>query len=97
MQKQIPVKKLAAASELIKLLANPERLKILCLLSEGELNVGDLGRQLKLSQSALSQHLARLRSAGAVKTRKSSQQVYYMLAEPKIRKIIGLLHTLYCK
>ena len=81
---------------MLKNLANPHRLLILCLLSEGELSVGQLADHIDLKQSPLSQHLARLRSEGLVKTRKESQTVFYSIADPNVEKIIGTLHSIYC-
>ncbi|MFT5135663.1 MAG: DNA-binding transcriptional ArsR family regulator [Arenicella sp.] len=83
-------------ANMLKNLANPHRLLILCLLSEGELSVGQLAEHIDLEQSPLSQHLARLRAEGLVKTRKESQTVYYSIADPNVEKIIGTLHSIYC-
>ena len=81
---------------MLKNLANPHRLLILCLLSEGELSVGQLADHIDLKQSPLSQHLARLRSEGLVKTRKESQTVFYSIADSNVEKIIATLHSIYC-
>ena len=83
-------------ASMLKNLANPHRLLILCLLSEGELSVGQLAKHITLEQSPLSQHLARLRAEGLVKTRKESQTVFYSIADPNVEKIIGTLHSIYC-
>ena len=83
-------------ANMLKNLANPHRLLILCLLSEGELSVGQLAEHITLEQSPLSQHLARLRTEGLVKTRKQSQTVFYSIADPNVEKIIGTLHSIYC-
>ena len=69
------------ASELLKALGNAHRLMILCQLVEGEKSVGELVRSIGLSQSALSQHLARLRRDGIVNTRRSAQTIYYSLED----------------
>ena len=63
---------LSAVSRLLKALANQKRLQILYLLMEGEKNVGELERQVDLSQSALSQHLAKMREEGLVAYRRES-------------------------
>ncbi|MBS0194900.1 MAG: winged helix-turn-helix transcriptional regulator [Proteobacteria bacterium] len=84
------------ASRLLKALANDKRLLILCMLVEGERNVGELNAQLDLSQSALSQHLAVLREDGLVAARRDAQNVYYALPEGPARQIIQTLHGLYC-
>ncbi len=87
----------ADAAGLMKALGNESRLMILCLLSEGEMSVGDLNANVDLSQSALSQQLARLRGEGLVKTRRESQTIYYSLAEGPVDRVIHLLHDLYCE
>ncbi len=87
----------ADAVILLKGLANESRLMILCVLAEGEVSVGQLNTQIKLSQSALSQHLAVLREQGLVKTRRESQTIYYRLAETPAMSVIELLHDVYCE
>ena len=84
------------ASALLKTMGNPHRLMILCLLVGGEKSVSELERQVGLSQSALSQHLARLRRQALVKTRRSAQTIYYSLCGEEATAIIGTLHALYC-
>ena len=68
------------AARLLKILANGQRLRVLCLLIGGELSVGQINERIDLSQSALSQHLAKLRDDGLVKTRRESQTIYYRLS-----------------
>jgi ArsR family transcriptional regulator, virulence genes transcriptional regulator len=85
-----------AAADLMKALGNESRLMILCALAEGERSVGDLNELIPLSQSALSQQLARLRSQGLVITRRESQTIFYALAHGPVDKIIHLLHDIYC-
>jgi DNA-binding transcriptional ArsR family regulator len=84
------------AAGLMKALGNESRLMILCTLAEGERSVGDLNAMIPLSQSALSQQLARLRSHGIVETRRESQTIYYSLSEGPADKVIHLLHDIYC-
>ncbi len=84
------------AAGLMKALGNESRLLILCSLAEGERSVGELNDIIPLSQSALSQQLARLRSQGLVETRRESQQIYYSLASGPAVRIIRLLHDIYC-
>ena len=87
----------AEAVGVLKSIAHEGRLLILCYLSEtGELSVGELVNRIGLSQSALSQHLAKLRAEGLVATRKSSQTVYYRIAEPRVLTLLATLHDLYC-
>lgn len=83
------------AAELLKLLANDQRLIILCRLSDEELSVSELGEHVNLAQSALSQHLAKLRAQGLVATRREGQSIYYRLANPTAQKLVGALCELY--
>jgi ArsR family transcriptional regulator len=76
------------AADLLRLLANEHRLLVLCALRQGELSVGRLAEMVGLSQSALSQHLSRLRSAGAVATRREGQTIYYRLADPEVTTLL---------
>ena len=85
------------AAELLRALANEQRLLILCNLAASELSVGELNRRVQLSQSALSQHLAVLREAGLVNTRKSGQAVFYSLADGPGGRVVGTLHDIYCR
>lgn len=85
-----------AAAALLKVLGNAQRLRILCLLVEGEHSVGEINAQVALSQSALSQHLAVLREQGLVSTRREAQTIHYALAEGPARAILETLHALYC-
>lgn len=84
------------AARLLRALANPHRLLVLCVLSEGELAVGELNARVSLSQSALSQHLAVLREDGLVATRRDGQVIYYRLNPGPAPAIIRTLHDLYC-
>ncbi len=86
----------ADAVSLLKSLANESRLLIMCVLAEGELSVGDLNQRIELSQSALSQHLAVLRSQGLVTTRREGQVIHYALADSKAIPLIERLHDIYC-
>ena len=83
------------ASELLKALGNAHRLVILCELMAGERSVGELVRRVGLSQSALSQHLARLRREELVRTRRAAQTIYYSLADPHARAVLETLVRLY--
>jgi DNA-binding transcriptional ArsR family regulator len=84
------------ASALLKAMSNEHRLMILCQLAEGEKSVGALQGLVGLSQSALSQHLARLRRAKFVKTRRRAQMIYYSLAGAQARTVMEALSDLYC-
>jgi ArsR family transcriptional regulator len=85
------------AAAVMRSLGNEARLLVLCHLGESfELSAGELTRRVGLSQSALSQHLARLRDDGLVTTRKEAQTVFYRVADPKVHRVLALLHELYC-
>lgn len=86
----------AEAAGFLKSLANDRRLMILCELVKGERTVGELEERVGLSQSALSQHLAKLREGRLVKTRRESQTVHYSLAHAGVKKVIRVLYDLYC-
>lgn len=85
-----------SAAELLKALANPHRLQILCVLEEGELSVGALNARIPLSQSALSQHLAVLRKDGLVTTRRESQTIFYRVMPGPALDLIRVLHSHFC-
>jgi len=83
------------AAAVLKAMANPQRLKILCLLAERELSVGQLESLVGLSQSALSQHLAKLRQDKLVRTRRERQTIYYALNGPTALTIMTALVELH--
>jgi DNA-binding transcriptional ArsR family regulator len=86
------------AEDLLKRMANKNRLMILCVLAEQkELSVGSLNEQVPLSQSALSQHLSVLRQAGLVDTRRESQTIYYSLGDARTEVVLRALHKVYCE
>lgn len=84
------------ASSLLKSLANPSRLLVLCALVTREYTVGELEELTGLSQSAISQHLARLRDSGIVATRRDAQRVYYSLCNNEVKALLETLHGIYC-
>ena len=85
-----------AAEALLKAMANRSRLMVLCVLHDGEFSVGELNARIPLSQSALSQHLATLRRAGLVTTRRAAQTVYYRLSDRVASALITVLHGHFC-
>ncbi|MBQ4834357.1 helix-turn-helix transcriptional regulator [Pseudoalteromonas sp. MMG010] len=85
------------AEQFLKLMANKNRLMIMCSLLQGELSVGDLNKRVPLAQSALSQHLASLRKANMLVTRREGAVIYYALIDPKVESIIGLLYQWFCR
>jgi DNA-binding transcriptional ArsR family regulator len=84
------------ASRLLKSMSNAHRLAILCLIAERERTVGELGERIGLAQSALSQHLARLRQDGLVKTRRHRQSIYYSLDDDAAQQVMETLYKIYC-
>ena len=85
-----------AAATLLKSLAHPSRLLVMCRLVEGEASVTELHAIGTLSMSALSQHLAVMREAGLVNTRREAQSIYYSLAEGPALGVMQALHDAYC-
>ena len=86
-----------AAASMLRALANERRLMILCLLiAEEELTAGELAEEVELSQSALSQHLAKMREEGLVTFRREAQLVHYRIADPNVKRIISSLKSIYC-
>lgn len=83
------------ASRLLKSLANERRLLILCHLIQGEKSVGELEKLVGLSQSALSQHLARLRKEALVSTRREAQTIFYSVASHEARAVLETLYDLF--
>ncbi len=83
------------ASALLKALANEKRLLIVCILCRGEKNVGELEQFVGLSQSALSQHLARLRRDGIVDTRREAQTIYYSIKDKTVPDLLACLCAIY--
>lgn len=84
------------AADVLRALANEQRLMILCHLLPAPLSVGQLNERVPLSQSALSQHLAVLRNARMVRTERQSQTVYYSLAPGIVTRLLGVLHEEFC-
>ena len=80
----------------LKLLANEDRLLLLCQLSHGEMCVGDLEDALGIRQPTLSQQLGVLRTEGVVATRRDGKNIHYSVADPALLEILALLDRLYC-
>ena len=85
------------AARLLRALSHGARLRVVCELVDGERSAGDLVRASGLSQSALSQHLAKLRTEKLVATRRDAQTIYYRIADPKALQVLKVLFELYCK
>jgi DNA-binding transcriptional ArsR family regulator len=90
-------RKAGQAASMLRLLANENRLLVLCrLVAAGELSVSELAAAVQLSQSALSQHLAKMREDGLLSTRREAQTVYYRIADPTVARVLALLKAIYC-
>ena len=87
----------AKAEAMLKLLANAKRLMILCHLVKGEKSVGQLSDLVGISQSALSQHLAKMRGLNMVESHKNGQMVYYRISNHEVEAILSTLYLIYCK
>ncbi|RLQ21033.1 ArsR family transcriptional regulator [Seongchinamella sediminis] len=85
-----------SAAELLKDLSHPGRLLVLCALVTREHTVGELEALTGLGQSALSQHLARLRDGGLVTTRREAQRIFYAISDGKAQIMLEALHRIYC-
>ncbi len=85
------------AAAMLRALGNEHRLLVLCLLLEqGEMTVGALLQHVELSQSALSQHLAKMRDEGLVTYRREAQTLYYRVDDPSVKTLITALQKIYC-
>jgi DNA-binding transcriptional ArsR family regulator len=85
------------AAQLLKLLANETRLLILCrLVANGEMSVNAIVAAARLGQSAVSQHLAKLREDNLVATRRDGQTIYYRIADTNVARVIAVLKDIYC-
>ncbi|PTM57295.1 ArsR/SmtB family transcription factor [Phreatobacter oligotrophus] len=85
-------------ADVLRALANERRLQILCVLMEREeTNVGTLVSRIGISQSALSQHLAKMRDEGILAFRRESQTLWYRIVDPRIRELMAELYRLHCQ
>ncbi len=85
-----------AACRLMKTLSNPDRLLLLCQLSQGEKNVGELEALVGIEQPTLSQQLGVLRDEGLVITRREGKNIYYCIDSPQAMAVMGVLYTQFC-
>lgn len=85
------------ASEFLRAIAHPQRLLVLCQLSQAEKSVGQLAELIDMRQSTLSQHLARLKGDGLLTARRDGTSVYYSLARSEIVPVIEALYAVFCK
>ena len=89
--------KATQASDFLKTLANPDRLLLLCQLSQSEMCVSDLEKTVAIKQPTLSQQLSILRAENLVKTRRDGKQIYYTIASQEVLSILQLLYEQFCK
>ncbi len=83
------------AGKLLKAMGNERRFLILCHLLDGEVCVGELEKKVDLRQSALSQHLAKLRDAGLVETRREAQSIYYSIKGEEVEQVMEAVNKIY--
>lgn len=91
------VERADAVAQRLSLVANPKRLLVLCRLAQGEASVSELQSFVALSQSALSQHLAKLREGGIVATRRERQTIFYRIQDAQTERIMAALYDIFCK
>jgi DNA-binding transcriptional ArsR family regulator len=85
------------ACDFLRSVSHPQRLLVLCQLSQGEKSVGELATILAMRQSSLSQHLARLKGEGLVKARRDGTMVFYSLARTEVLPVLEALYAVFCK
>ena len=88
---------LTQAARTLHMMSNPARLKLLCVLSEGETSVGSIVEATAMPQPTVSQHLRQLREAGLIESRRQGQMVYNRLKGDAVTQIMDVLYELYCK
>ena len=87
----------SAAADFLRTLGNAHRLQVLCLLAEyGEMSVGQIHERTTLSQSALSQHLAKMRDEGVVAYRRNAQTLYYRVSDDTVLCLLAALKSIFC-
>ncbi len=84
-------------ADLLSVMANAQRLRALTILLNGEMSVGPLAERLQISQSALSQHLAKLRASNLVQTRRDAQTVFYSVKSPNVAAVLTMLESLFAE
>jgi len=85
------------AAALLRAISHEARLLVLCELTSGERSAGELVQRSGLSQSALSQHLAKLRAEGLVATRREAQVIHYRIADQRAQRVLRALYQIYCR
>jgi DNA-binding transcriptional ArsR family regulator len=87
---------IAQAAQAMKAIAHPLRLKVLCVLADGELSVQDIVERVGTTQSNISQHLSIMRDKGVLYTRKDANRVYYRIDDPRIIKLVAMMRDVFC-
>lgn len=85
------------ATAMLRLLANEDRLLLLCQLTQGERCVSELEELLQIRQPTLSQQLGVLRTEGVVATRREGKNIYYSIADDRVEQLLGLMYQIYCR
>lgn len=98
MSKKLPTSaQCETVSGILKTMSHPQRLMILCHLTDGEKTVGELERLIGASQSAVSQFLARMKAEGLVSASRNSQHIHYDIKDANVKKLIQSLYRIYCE
>lgn len=93
----IDLNKINSVADRLKILSNPDRLKILCILKDGEIHVQNIEQLTEIQQPTLSQQLTLLRKAQLVQTRREGKQIYYSIQDQRVLDIMQKLYELYCQ
>ena len=93
----IDLNKINSVADQLKILSNPDRLKILCILKDGEIHVQNIEQLTAIQQPPLSQQLTLLRKAQLVQTRREGKQIYYSIQDQRVLDLMQKLYELYCQ
>ncbi len=93
----IDLNKINSVADQLKILSNPDRLKILCILKDGEIHVQNIEQLTAIQQPTLSQQLTLLRKAQLVQTRREGKQIYYSIQDQRVLDLMQKLYELYCQ
>ncbi len=93
----IDVNKINSVADQLKILSNPDRLKILCILKDGEIHVQNIEQLTAIQQPTLSQQLTLLKKAQLVQTRREGKQIYYSIQDQRVLDLMQKLYELYCQ
>ena len=93
----IDLNKINSVADQLKILSNPDRLKILCILKDGEIHVQNIEQLTAIQQPTLSQQLTLLKKAQLVQTRREGKQIYYSIQDQRVLDLMQKLYELYCQ